>query len=719
MSTSEFEGGWQADAPLGRVALGLVAGLVVFATGVRPTGNVVIDLIETVIAVAVVVVVGARAPWWMLVAAAGIAGAVGLSVWPILVAVMAFALAAWVSPVDADAAARADVGAFSVSLTMVSFSLSELDIVTGASAMVGIGTGLALIVGGLGSLTAFVRKRLLVVGGVAVAVAVAGTAALGVAANGARDDLGSGVDNARAAARQAADLEADAAADDMRTAASDLEAANERIDAWWTQPARLVPIVAQHRTAAADLTEEVSDQLDAAADDLEDMSLDRLQVVDGAVDIDALRMLAEPVERFAERIDRLGTLADEVDSVWLAPPVKDKLDEVDDELVDLGPQLDRAQLALESLPAMLGENEARRYLLLFTTPSEARGLGGFIGNYAIVSIDDGRLRVDEAGRRSELERVAVEAEVVIDGPPGLLATYGKFGLGGDGEPVGPRSWSNLTLEPDWPSFASAAHQLYNDANDDDVHGVVVMDPYVLGQLSEYTGPVETNDGQRLEGDELVDYILLGQYASEQRLDELETLSTQLVDAFLDSSLPKPRRLARDFEPLVDEQRLLVWAADETEQAMLVEVGVGDGLPDPTGRDAFTLALNNSGGNKIDAFLEREVTLERAGDVVRATVELTNEAPTDGYTDYVIGNLSGLPTGTSRLYLVAYTSDQVDTATVDGAPAAIERGDELGWSTSAHYVVLGPGERTEVVYEFPARSTDSAILERLQPLATRE
>ena len=710
---------WRADLPPSRLALGGATGAIVFATGVRPTGNPVIDLIETVVAITVVVVIGARAPWWMLVVAAGVAGAVGLSVWPVLIAVMAFALAAWVSPVDADAAARADIGAASVSLTLVALSLSELGAFTGASALVGIVVGLLLILGGLAAVTPVIRRRVLVAGSLAAVAAVAGTALLVYATDGARDDLRAGVDHARSAARSVADLEADTAADEMRSAADDLDSANARIDAWWTQPARLVPIVAQHRAAGADLTAEVAVQLDAAARDLEAMSLDRLQVVDGVIDIAAVRSLAEPVDRFAERIDRLGALTDEVDSVWLVPPVKDRLDEVDDELVDMAPQLDRAQLALDSLPGMLGEEEARRYLLLFTTPSEARGLGGFIGNYAVASVDGGQVRVDQAGRRSELELTAATAGVVLDGPPGLVSTYGKFGLGGDGEPVGSRSWSNLTLEPDWPSFASAAHQLYNDSHVDEVDGVIVMDPFVLGQLSTYTGPVETGDGQRLVGEDLVDYILIGQYASDQRLDELETLSAQLIDDFLGASLPKPRQLARDFEPLVDEQRLLVWAADETEQGMLAEVGVGDGLPDPTGRDAFSLALNNSGGNKIDAFLERTVSFDRADGVVRATVELHNTAPASGYTDYVIGNLVGLPTGTSLLYLVAYTSEQVEVATVGGEPVAIERGSDLAWSTSAQYVELGPGERTVVVYEFPVRALESAILERLQPLASRE
>jgi hypothetical protein len=510
----------------------------------------------------------------------------------------------------------------------------------------------------------------------------------------------------------------------MRAAAGALSAANGRLDAWYTRPARLVPVVAQHHRAGADLTGEVAEQLDAAAGDLAEISLDGLQVSGGAIDVASIEALAAPVGRFGDRIDRLVGLVDDVDSPWLVDAVRSRLADFDAELADLQPQIADAERAVELLPEMLGRERPQRYLVVFTTPAEARGLGGFIGNYAIVSIDDGRLEIDTTGRRTELEQAAVDAGAGLSGPPGLLTAYGKFGLGGaEGGPVGPRSWSNLTLEPDWPSFATAAHELYNASHAEPVDGVVVMDPWVLGQLSVYTGPVETSDGRRLAGNDLVDHLLLGQYESESRLDELDVLSARLLGAFLESTLPAPRQLARDLGPLIDEQRLRVWSPDTDEQELLESVGVGDGLPVTADLDAFSLALNNAGGSKIDTFLRVATDVQHVdgpdGPVVRATVDLHNTAPPDGYPDYVIGNLLGLPTGTSRLYVVAYASRLVDEATVDGVSVPVERFGIDGWQTAAHYVELGPGERTSVTYEFSARAPDAAILERRQPLAARE
>ena len=54
----------------------------------------------------------------------------------------------------------------------------------------------------------------------------------------------------------------------------------------------------------------------------------------------------------------------------------------------------KSSLAFDTLYA----EGQRRYLIMFTSPVEARGMAGFLGNYAVVEIDDGRIDVTEFGR---------------------------------------------------------------------------------------------------------------------------------------------------------------------------------------------------------------------------------------------------------------------------------------------------------------------------------
>ena len=58
---------------------------------------------------------------------------------------------------------------------------------------------------------------------------------------------------------------------------------------------------------------------------------------------------------------------------------------------------------------MLGADGPRTYLLLFTTPSESRGLGGFVGSYAELTADDGQLALGAFGRAQDLDAAAAAA----------------------------------------------------------------------------------------------------------------------------------------------------------------------------------------------------------------------------------------------------------------------------------------------------------------------
>jgi hypothetical protein len=188
-------------------------------------------------------------------------------------------------------------------------------------------------------------------------------------------------------------------------------------------------------------------------------------------------------------------------------------------------------------------------------------------------------------------------------------------------------------------------------------------------------------------------------------------------------LPAPARLVEDLEPLVDEQRLLVWTTDEAEAAMLRDVGLAQGLPVLDGRDGFSLALTNGGASKIDAYLDRSIELDRVvaadgSEEIVAEVTLTNNAPSEGLPDYVIGNAFDLPDGTSRLFLVGYSSEPISTVTFDGEEVQVEQRTELGWHTASHFVTLDPGQRVVVTYRFPSRDTDDPIVTRVQPIAAR-
>ena len=88
----------------------------------------------------------------------------------------------------------------------------------------------------------------------------------------------------------------------------------------------------------------------------------------------------------------------EDDSAWLVAPVADRIDSVREEIDGLLSGTRTARTAVDLAPSMLGRDEPRTYFVAFTTPAESRGLGGFMGTWAELRADDGRLDVTRTGQ---------------------------------------------------------------------------------------------------------------------------------------------------------------------------------------------------------------------------------------------------------------------------------------------------------------------------------
>src|SRR5262249_28507283 len=123
-----------------------------------------------------------------------------------------------------------------------------------------------------------------------------------------------------------------------------------------------------------------------------------------------------------------------------------------------------------------------------------------------------------------------------------------------------------------------------------------------------------------------------------------------------------------------------------EEQLLETVGIAGDMPALDGADGWSFSVSNTGGNKIDAYLQRkagyEATTDPATGVTTGTIriELTNTAPAEGLPNYVIGNRVGKPIGTSSLLVTLYSPLGLDQVTVDGAVVGVTPGTEDGWNT---------------------------------------
>ena len=564
------------------------------------------------------------------------------------------------------------------------------------TAALGTAAALAVLVAGWRGLPARGRRRsgwgVAILGGLGVAASapflVAGLLAWG--------DVGRGAGEAnawRVATGEGDDVAAAAHLDGARAAFGD---AASRLDGWWAVPARFVPLVGQHRQAAA-VGVDAGVRLVRSADDLLEVAdPQELSFDDGRLDLDLVAEVQPPLGAGLTTLEQVaGDLAAVADG-WLLPFVNEDLRVVRAQVEDARDDAALAWRVLDVVPGLLGGEGPRRYFVMFTSPAETRELGGFMGNWGILTAVDGRLDLVETGRAADLNDPSVAAGLALSDPGAFPARFVRT------SPA--EFWQNLPSSPDLPTVAAAVADLYPSLVGDRVDGVLVVDPLALAALLELTGPVDVPDLDRpLTPEDAADFLLRDQYLElpelAERVDFLAGAAEATFDRLTDGELPGPATIADVLAEAVDGRHLLFWPLGEDAQPLMRELGLDGAFPTSTG-DLLAVARANAGPNKLDAYLDEELVHEVVVDpttgVLEATLRATytNRAPA-GLPDYVAGNDAGLPPGTARFLWSVWTPHLRGRATVDDAPRSMERQVELGVNRYLTMVTVPRGESVTV------------------------
>ncbi|HEX7130981.1 MAG TPA: DUF4012 domain-containing protein, partial [Iamia sp.] len=299
-----------------------------------------------------------------------------------------------------------------------------------------------------------------------VAVVVAGGAAA-VAAGMAAAPLFDGIDRAELGLDQVADGDQAAGARSFDAAGRDLDRAESLLTGPWMAPARALPVVGQHVRAFADAAR-TGGRLTRSAEVAATVApYQDLKAEGGQVDLAAMAEMQGPVAEAAAELRRADETLDDVRSPWLLPPAADAVERFAEEVDGARPEAELADEALRVAPSLLGADGDRRYLVLFTSPSETRNLGGFTGSYGIIDARGGSIDLSVSGAISDLARLVDHETRTIEGQEEFLTRYDRY------QPE--RFFQNLTVSPDMETTAEVAASLYEQTTGTPVDGVVVAD----------------------------------------------------------------------------------------------------------------------------------------------------------------------------------------------------------------------------------------------------
>jgi len=274
-------------------------------------------------------------------------------------------------------------------------------------------------------------------------------------------------------------------------------------------------------------------------------------------------------------------------------------------LVDSLDDIPSFQAIVRHLPELVGANTKATYLVLFQNNMELRPTGGFIGSFALLTFDHGKLVSREI-------HDVYDADGMISGyvePPEPIRKY-----------LGEASWHmrDANWDPDFPTSARRVSWFLEKAMDRKVDGVVAIDLSVLQSLLNVTGPltiegyndtITSENMYELIQKRVEDNFFPGTIQKKTYLAQtLEQVLGKLGE--LDSS--KQVMLVREFGNLLSEGGIQLWFENDTvEQSIKDLQWDGRVRTDGCGTNCETIiqSINeaNVGVNKANVAVDRSIS----------------------------------------------------------------------------------------------------------------
>jgi hypothetical protein len=682
------------------------------AAGSSPTGNVVTDAVWSAALAMVTVWAAASTPWWAAFGATTLA-ALSATSGPTILLVVALAAGVPLLAIGARGASAPVVRSACVAIALSVLVRSEWRPFETASALLTAAAVVLVVATALPRRHRSVRRTAVRVTVVVTSIVGLAVVGLAVALSLAAGDASDGADDLTDGLRLLQSGDTAAASISLAEAATTLADASDRFDAWYTAPARVIPVLAPHRDALASTTAQAADAAAVAAIAVGLVDPSQLEFVGGAIDTATIALVADPLSDLDDSMQQLQTIAAQARSPWLLPAVSNRLDDIAVTADDAARAVRTASAVVEVVPALFGDEGDRRYLIAFVNPAESRGSGGVMGNWSEVTATKGVIRQTASGRTADLTIGLEQAEPLrLDMPDDHLARFAAAGAADDDGFVDPLYWSNVTMSADMPSVGSAMAQMYSAATGRRVDGVAIVDPRGVAALLRLTGPIEIETLDRtLDAGSAVSFLTTEQYElpSGEREAVLSELTAAAMSVLTSQVIADPVVIGDALGGVAADGNITVWMRDTDEQALIGRLGADGALPDLDGADGLAVTFDNAAGNKADTYLTTAIEYHpvfdpSTGEVDAVlTVTVTNDAPRIGRPDYVIGNLIGEPAGSNLTLVNVHTPLQFTGATLDGAPTTLATERERGWNVFTLAVALGSGDSAVLEVHLTART----------------
>ena len=484
-------------------------------------------------------------------------------------------------------------------------------------------------------------------------------------------------------------------------------------DPLW-KAAGALPFVGHNFSVTTELVLSADDVVDRAAQPMLGIfsSLDwqKMTPVNGKFDVAPLESSSPTIVAAANTVELTHARLSGIDGSGLFPEVARPLSDATQSLDDLRRTLNTAADTSQILPAMMGANGPRNYLILIQNNAEIRATGGLPGALAVLHVEDGEIRLEAQSTGSAMGRFTPPVDVDPEQTQIYSKRLGTF-------------ISDVNLTPDFPTAAKAAKSMWEAKYGTPVDGVIAVDPVVLAHILKASGPltipvpapvIATGLPTTLTEENVVKTLLSDVYKdldSNALQDAYFALASKEVFSALASGAVPGDQLIEALTRSAEENRLHVWGSHNSEQEIIAKTNIGGSISGPAaGGNSFGVFFNDGTGAKMDYYVRRSVQLIqecKTDGYSEVTVRVTtaNRVPVDAATSLpqlvTGGGRYGVPAGTVQTNIVVYgpAQAQIETAHDNGIKVPfgshIHGGRPVGTVTTS----LAPGEESTVDFTF--------------------
>ena len=362
------------------------------------------------------------------------------------------------------------------------------------------------------------------------------------------------------------------------------------------------------------------------------------------------------------------------------------------EVNQLEPQL-KSMVSVGS--AVLASKPGSDWLVATQNLAEARGTGGILGSYAVVSMTKSGVKLVEAGSDQTL---AAYGPVDYKSLP--VDTSLIWG-------VEPKLWQDLNPSMHAPYTGQQIYDSWLGFKHQKLAGVIFIGQGWAQNLVGLVGPVVV-DGTALDASNTADFLAKGIYAKYSDVAKKNDFVKQLMKT-LGARLAAGKFDLTGFTNAVQANqtgdKLFAWSTSHRAQKALIADSAAGYVDGRLGNRVW-VGVNNGGGNKIDAYISASIdyrvevptAVRKRTSVSNLAITLTNKAPKAGLPAYVNGRLD-LAAGTkykpgSNIDLVsAYLPIGANLSgfLVNNQPFSVHDDVDRGRELVSFRIELDPGE----------------------------